>query len=86
MKISELANSAIDFFEKVIKQNCRVLSIMPKDNEWVAVCEVCIDPDYTVKRGMSDVVEVYEVHINDALEIVGFSLKETKRKAALDNE
>lgn len=86
MKIPELANSINQFFEKIIKQKCRILSIIPKDNEWVATCEVNIDPDYTTKRGMGDIVEIYEVHVNENEEVISYSLKETKRKAALDNE
>jgi hypothetical protein len=86
MNISKLSEAVIEFFEKAINQKCRILSIMPKENEWEVICEVNIDPDYTTRRGMGDIVEIYEVHVNNSTEILGFSLKETKRKAALDNE
>lgn len=86
MKISEIADSVNRFFKEVLNQKCRVLSIEPKDKEYEVRCEVNIDPDYTTKRGLGDIVEIYNVVVNSTLEIVSFSLKETKRKAALDDE
>lgn len=86
MNISEIVDKVTLFFKEVMKQKCRVLSITPKEKDWKVLCEVNIDPDYTTKRGLGDIVELYEVEINSSLEIVGFSLKETKRKVALDGE
>lgn len=86
MKLSELADSVKSFFENVMKQKCRILSIIPKENKWDVICEVSIDSDYTTRRGMGDIVEIYEVQINNSKEILGFALKETKRKVALDKE
>lgn len=86
MNISEISNSVNRFFKETLNQKCRILSVIPKDKEWEVRCEINIDPNYTTVRGMGDIVEIYEVIINSAMEIIGFSLKETKRKAALDNE
>ena len=86
MDITKLADSVIQFFAKTMKQRCRILSILPGENEWISACEVDVDSDYTTKRGMGDIVEIYEIHINGNMEVVSFTLKETKRKAALDKE
>jgi len=86
MNISELANSVIAFYDSIMKQKCRVLSVMPDNGGWTVVCEVVVDPNYTVKKGIGDIVELYEVHLNEKAEITGFELKETKRKASVDNE
>ena len=86
MNISALAERVTEFFERVLRQKCRILTVMPGENDWDVICEVIVDPDYTVKRGMGDIVEIYEVHVSGAMEILGFALKQTKRKAALDIE
>ena len=86
MNISKVADSIILFFDKSLNRKCRILSVMPKENGWEALCETDIDPDYTTRRGLSDVVEIYEVLVSSGLEIEGFKLQETKRKASLDNE
>jgi hypothetical protein len=86
MNISRLADCIILFFNKVLNSRCRILSIMPKDNGWEALCEVDVDPNYTVKRGLSDIVEIYEVHVSSEMEIEGFTLKETRLKATPDRE
>lgn len=86
MNISEITERVNRFFKDTLSQQCRILSVVPKDKDWEVRCEINIDPNYTTIRGMSDIVEIYEVVINSNLEIISFSLKETKRKAALDNE
>jgi hypothetical protein len=86
MNISKVAECISNFFAKMLNHRCRILSIMPKENGWEAMCEMDIDPDYTTRRGLSDIVEVYDVFVSKELEVEGFVLKETKRKAALDKE
>ena len=86
MNISKVAESINSFFTKMLNHRCRILSIMPRENGWEALCEMDIDPDYTTRRGLSDIVEIYEVLVSRELEIEGFTLKETKRKAAMDRE
>ncbi len=86
MNISEVVDSVTLFFKDVMKQKCRVLTVTPGDKSWKALCEVNVDPDYTTRRGLGDIVELYEVEVNSAKEVISFSLKETKRKASLDSE
>ena len=86
MNISKVAECINNFFANMLNHRCRILSIIPKENGWEAMCEMDIDPDYTTRRGISDIVEIYEVLVSSNLEVEGFSLKETKRKAALDRE
>lgn len=86
MNVSKLADSIILFFSRVLNYKCRILSIAPKDNGWEALCEVDVDPNYTMKRGLNDIVEIYEVRIGSELEIEGFTLRETKLKATPDRE
>ncbi|GEM_PF-1601649 len=86
MKISEISDSVNRFFKETLNQKCRILSVTPNDKEWEVRCEVNIDPNYTAIRGIGDIVEIYDVILNSTMEIISFTLKETKRKAALDNE
>jgi hypothetical protein len=86
MSIAELAKSTSDFFAQVLKQKCRVISIIADDKSWKATCEVEIDPEYTTRKGMGDIVEIYEVFLDDHLGVTGFAKIETKRKAEIDND
>jgi hypothetical protein len=86
MNVSKLADSVILFFSKVLNYKCRILAIVPKENGWEGLCEVDVDPNYTMKRGLNDIVEIYEVQISSKLEIEGFTLKETKMKASADGD
>lgn len=86
MNIADVADKADIFFNSIMHQKCRILSVMPKENEWEVTCEVNIDPDYTASRGLGDLVEIYQIHIKNSLEIVDISLKETKRKVSLSRD
>ena len=86
MSVYELTRKLNLFFADVLDQKCRVLSMLPGETGWKAVCEVIVDPEYTTRKGLGDIVEIYDIFLDDTLEVTGFTMRETKRRAALDNE
>jgi hypothetical protein len=85
MSILDLAKKINAFFTEVFGASCRVLSVLPDGNSWKSVCEVIVDPEYTTRKGLGDLVEIYEVNLNEKLEVTGFTIKETKRRANIDD-
>jgi hypothetical protein len=47
-------------------------------------CEITVDSEYTTRKGIGDIVEIYEVHANENMEIIEFVLIKTKKKATVD--
>lgn len=72
------------FFLEVLGEKCRVSTVLKEEENWKVVCEVNIDTEYTTRRGLGDLVEVYDVFLNHKLEIMGYDLKNTKKRGTID--
>lgn len=86
MFIQELTKKVNQFFSEILGQKCRVLAMMKDNDQWKATCEVSVDTEYTSRKGLGDLVEIYEVYLDDKLDVTSFKLKQTKRRADIDEE
>lgn len=84
--VPEIIRIVSQFFEDVIGNKCRVLSVLPGEKECKVICEAEVDTNYTTRRGLGDIVEVYEVILDGNRNVTSFKMVERKRKAALDHE
>lgn len=84
MSLDKYVKAIKEFFVDVINQQCRVLTLVRSEEKWKAICEVLVDPQYTTRKGLGDIVEIYEVYLTDNFEIVGYELKTTKPRASID--
>jgi len=71
------------FFQEMLQQECRIISAVKEEDKWKVVCEVIVDPEYTTRKGLGDVVEIYNVYLNDEQEILGYEIKATKKRASI---
>ena len=85
MLITEFIDTAEKFFEEVLHEKCRIITIIKEEDKWKVVCEVIVDPEYTTRKGLGDIVEIYNVYLNDKREIIGYEIKETKKRASISN-
>lgn len=81
--IISIIDSVNKFFEEVLQQRCRVVTVVKDEDKWKVVCEVIVDSEYTTRKGLGDLVEVYNVYLNNNKEILGYEIIETKKRAAL---
>lgn len=84
MAITQFVEEVKTFFTNVLNEQCRVLTIIKEEDHWKAVCEVMIDPNYTTRKGIGDMVEIYNVYLDDKSEVIGYELKSTKARATVD--
>lgn len=84
MEIVKLIERIKGFFGSVLNMECRILSIMKTDDGWKGMVEVCVDEEYTRRRGLGDIVEIFEIFLNNSGEIAGYELKSTKTRASLE--
>lgn len=73
------------FFLKMLQQECRIITVVREEDKWKVVCEVIVDPEYTTRKGLGDVVEIYNVYLNDNQEILGYEIKATRKRAAISD-
>jgi len=83
MTIVDVVDQTKKFFRYILGQDCRILTIVKEDDKWKVICEVLIDPEYTTRKGIGDMVEIYEVFMNEEKEVIGYELIETKRRAEI---
>jgi hypothetical protein len=81
--IISIIDSVNKFFEEVLQEKCRILTVIKDEDKWKVVCEVSVDPEYTTRKGLGDLVEVYNVYLNDNEGILGYEIIATKKRAAL---
>ena len=84
MEVVNIIKEVKSFFSEVLKMECRVLSTLKAEEGWKAVCEVLVDEEYTRKKGLGDIVEIFEVMINENGKVTGYDLKMTKRRASFE--
>lgn len=84
MLLDKYVKTIKKFFLNVINQQCRVLTLVKSEEKWKAICEVIVDPEYTTRKGLGDIVEIYEVYLTDDFQVIGYELKSTKPRASID--
>lgn len=85
MRIADYIENVRKFFYDTLGQKCRVLTIIKEEGKWKVVCEVIMDTNYTTRKGIGDIVEIYEVYLDDDQEILGYKLIATKNRAEVDD-
>jgi len=83
MGIASYIKSVQQFFDELLHQKCRIITVMNEEDDWKAVCEIIVDTEYTTRKGLGDVVEIYNVHLNSRYEVTGYELVETKKRVTL---
>lgn len=86
MSVIKYVETAKNFFVKDLGIECRVLSVIKEEKNIRVICEINVDQDYTTRKGLGDIVEIYDVFLDDKYEVVGYELKETKKRASLEND
>lgn len=85
MLMVSIINSVNKFFEEVLDEKCRILGVVKDGENWKSTCEVQIDPEYTTRKGIGDMVEIYNVYLDDKQEIVGYEVISTQKRAMENN-
>lgn len=83
MSVISFVDVVKKFFMEMLQQECRIISAVRDEEKWKVICEVIVDPEYTTRKGLGDVVEIYNVYLNDEQEILGYEIIATKKRAAL---
>jgi hypothetical protein len=85
MVITECISKTKGFIKEVLGQYCRILTVLKVEDKWKVICEVLVDPDYTTRRGLGDIVEIYEVYLDNNLEVLGYELTATKGRLEIED-
>ena len=84
MTFTDIIKKIKIFYSNELNINCRILGLQKTNGGYTATCEVLVDPEYTIKKGLGDMVEIYEVLVNETGDITGYKKKATKMRAAVE--
>ena len=85
MSVKSISDETQKFFQEVLNQKCRVIGVLQDEDKWKAVCEVLVDPEYTTRKGLGDIVEIYNVYLSNTKEIIGYEIVATKKRSSLED-
>lgn len=72
MSIQNVVGEVKAFFESVLERTAHVIGVERLDNGWSVQVETIEESDYMRKRALDDVVGLYEVVLNEKMEIVSY--------------
>ena len=84
MSVKSISDETKKFFQEVLNQKCRIIGVLKDEDKWKAVCEVLVDPEYTTRKGLGDIVEIYNVYLTLSGEITGYEITSTKKRSSLE--
>lgn len=84
MSVKLISEETKKFFKEMLNEKCRILGVLKEEDRWKAVCEVLVDPEYTTRKGLGDIVEIYNVYLSDNGEIMGYEIISTKKRSSLE--
>ncbi len=86
MTFVNILNKIKSFYTDELKTDCRILSLHKTEGGYAATCEVLVDPEFTRKKGIGDMVEIYEIFVNETGDITDYEKKATKMRATVESE
>ena len=86
MSITKIVTEVKSFFEQVLGKEAHVIGVERSDNGWHVQVETVEESQYMRARALDDIVGLYEVRIDDNLEIVSYERIALRERAVIDGD
>lgn len=84
MNIIEVVSTVEKFFSDVLKRPGVIVGILRDQDLWKVQIEVAEEVEYMRKRAQDDLLAMYEVTVNNDLEILSFERKYLRERDSTD--
>jgi hypothetical protein len=84
--IASVYTAVADFFEKTLGKRGRVTSIQPVSGGFLASFETVEEEDYMKRIGKDPMIAVYEVRLDDRMEILSYRRHDARSRNDLPSE
>ncbi|SFQ98597.1 gas vesicle protein GvpO [Desulfoscipio geothermicus] len=84
MNIIEVVSTVEKFFSDVLKRPGVIVGILRDQDLWKVQIEVAEEVEYMRKRAQDDLLAMYEVTVNNDLEILAFERKYLRERDSTD--
>jgi uridylate kinase len=78
--MEEIIRKVTVFFMDIFQQEARVIGIINEGNLWRAKVQIIEEDEYMARRAKKDLLGIYEVLVNQDLEIIAFDRVELKER------
>lgn len=82
--IAEITQTVVRFFEEVLHKTGQVIAVESGGQEWRVLVETVEESDYMSRLGRSHMLGLYEVHVDQDLEILSYTRKGLRERTALE--
>jgi hypothetical protein len=84
MSIKDLTQTVKEFIFELFGKDSDVISAIPVEKGWMVTAEVLMDEDYTIKRGRSDLLYVFEILVDTNLHVLSYSRTRIRERGKID--
>ncbi|RCX12516.1 gas vesicle protein GvpO [Anaerobacterium chartisolvens] len=84
--MKEIAQIVKDFLFEVFGKDGEVISVIPNDGGWQVTAELLMDEDYTIKRGRSDLLYVFDVILDESCNVMSYNRTGIRERGKLLEE
>ena len=73
------------FSFEVFGKNAEIIAIVPVERGWQVTVEILMDEEYTVKRGRNDLLYVFEIIVDESLNILSYERIRIRERGKLED-
>ncbi len=86
MNIKVLSQNVKNFLFEMFGKEADIIMVVPADEEWKVTAEMVMDEEYTMKRGRSDLLYVFEVMADSNLNILSYQRVRIRERGKIEDE
>ncbi len=81
--LEAVISKVVAFFHNFYNREAHIIEISPDGNGWQIKAEIIEEDEYMRKRAKRDLLGVYDVILNQDLEVISFERKELKERGTI---
>ncbi len=86
MYMKEITQIVKDFLFEVFGKDAEVIAVIPNEGGWQVTAELLMDEDYTIKRGRSDLLYVFDVILDESCNVMSYNRTGIRERGKLLEE
>lgn len=86
MSIQQLVGEVKGFFENVLNKEAHIIGVEKSENGWRVKVETVEDSEYMRRRALNDTMALYEVELNENLEILSYKRLTLRQRDEIQQE
>lgn len=86
MYMKEIAQIVKDFLFEVFGKDSEVIAAIPNEGGWQVTAEILMDEEYTIKRGRSDLLYVFDVLLDESCNVMSYQRSGIRERGKLLEE